>query len=76
MVAPQVLVVVELRLARTGVLPAEDPHLPPRRGRDDSLVGAARGRTGRALDLAPLLALGVVHEEVGVQLDLQRGETV
>lgn len=70
MVAPEVFVVVELGLARAGVLAAKDPHLASGRGRDDGLVGAARRRTRRGDDLTPLPPLRVVEQEVVVQQGL------
>ena len=51
MVAPEVLVVVELRLGGGGVLPAEHPHLPAAGRRHHRLVRAPRRRTPGGDDL-------------------------
>ena len=64
MVAPEVLVVVELRLVRRGVLPAKDPELAAGLRGHDALVGRPGRRPGRRDDLRPLAPLRVVEQQV------------
>lgn len=63
---PQISVVVELRLGRTGELAAENPHLTTALRDDDGLMRASRRRRQRGAQLQPSVLFDVVSEEVVV----------
>ena len=76
MVAPEVLVVVELRLAGTRVLSPEHPELTSGLRGHHRLVGGPRRRSGGGLDLTPLATLRVVEDQVVVQEGLKGAENI